>query len=113
MSQNHWHLDTLSIHAGQEVDAFSKSEQYRFIRPRYVFMIQNTQENFFTRRTRNIYTRIMNPTQRFEERIAALELVSVPSHISGQARSLSLLKIVGNGDEISIFKSLWWYLQLI
>ncbi|MGW9817070.1 O-acetylhomoserine/O-acetylserine sulfhydrylase-like pyridoxal-dependent enzyme [Staphylococcus cohnii] len=25
MSQNNWHLDTLSIHAGQVVDEFSKS----------------------------------------------------------------------------------------
>lgn len=112
MSQNHWHLDTLSIHAGQEVDAFSKSRAVPIYQTSsYVFDdTEHARKLFSLEEPGNIYTRIMNPTQNvFEERIAALEGgVGALATSSGQAAiHLALLNIVENGDEIVASSNLY------
>src|SRR5699024_7387851 len=105
MSQNHWHLDTLSIHAGQEVDAFSKSRAVPIYQTSsYVFDdTEHARKLFSLEEPGNIYTRIMNPTQNvFEERIAALAGgVGALATSPGQAAiHLALLNIVESGYEI-------------
>src|SRR5699024_11317062 len=73
---NNWHLDTLSIHAGQVVDEFSKSRAVPIYQTSsYVFDdTEHARKLFSLEEPGNIYTRIMNPTQNvFEERVAALE----------------------------------------
>lgn len=112
MSQNNWHLDTLSIHAGQEVDDFSKSRAVPIYQTSsYVFDdTEHARKLFALEEPGNIYTRIMNPTQNvFEERIAALEGgIGALATSSGQAAiHLALLNIVENGDEIVASSNLY------
>ncbi|PHK49926.1 homocysteine synthase [Staphylococcus edaphicus] len=112
MTQNHWHLDTLSIHGGQVVDNFSKSRAVPIYQTSsYVFDdTDHARKLFALEEDGNIYTRIMNPTQNvFEERIAALEGgVGALATSSGQAAiHLSLLNIVESGDEIVASSNLY------
>lgn len=112
MSQNNWHLDTLSIHAGQEVYDFSKSRAVPIYQTSsYVFDdTEHARKLFALEEPGNIYTRIMNPTQNvFEERIAALEGgIGALATSSGQAAiHLALLNIVENGDEIVASSNLY------
>ncbi|MCD8892051.1 homocysteine synthase [Staphylococcus nepalensis] len=112
MSQNNWHLDTLSIHAGQEVDDFSKSRAVPIYQTSsYVFDdTEHARKLFALEEPGNIYTRIMNPTQNvFEERIAALEGgIGALATSSGQAAiHLALLNVVENGDEIVASSNLY------
>ncbi|MDE1710600.1 homocysteine synthase [Staphylococcus cohnii] len=112
MSQNNWHLDTLSIHAGQEVDEFSKSRAVPIYQTSsYVFDdTEHARKLFSLEEPGNIYTRIMNPTQNvFEERVAALEGgVGALATASGQAAiHLALLNIVESGDEIVASSNLY------
>lgn len=105
MTNNQWHLDTLSIHGGQEVDDFSKSRAVPIYQTSsYVFDSTTHAQNLFSlAEPGNIYTRIMNPTQNvFEERITALEGgIGALATSSGQAAiHLALLNIVESGDEI-------------
>lgn len=112
MTNNKWHLDTLSIHAGQEVDDFSKSRAVPIYQTSsYVFDDTNHAQVLFSlAEPGNIYTRIMNPTQNvFEERITALEGgVGALATSSGQAAiHLALLNIVESGDEIVASSNLY------
>lgn len=112
MTNNKWHLDTLSIHAGQEVDDFSKSRAVPIYQTSsYVFDDTNHAQALFSlAEPGNIYTRIMNPTQHvFEERITALEGgVGALATSSGQAAiHLALLNIVESGDEIVASSNLY------
>ncbi|MBZ8172100.1 homocysteine synthase [Staphylococcus cohnii] len=112
MSQNNWHLDTLSIHAGQVVDEFSKSRAVPIYQTSsYVFDdTEHARKLFSLEEPGNIYTRIMNPTQNvFEERVAALEGgVGALATSSGQAAiHLALLNIVESGDEIVASSNLY------
>ncbi|PTH48251.1 homocysteine synthase [Staphylococcus arlettae] len=112
MTNNKWHLDTLSIHAGQEVDDFSKSRAVPIYQTSsYVFDDTNHAQALFSlAEPGNIYTRIMNPTQNvFEERITALEGgVGALATSSGQAAiHLALLNIVESGDEIVASSNLY------
>ena len=112
MTNNKWHLDTLSIHAGQEVDDFSKSRAVPIYQTSsYVFDDTNHAQALFSlAEPGNIYTRIMNPTHNvFEERIAALEGgVGALATSSGQAAiHLALLNIVESGDEIVASSNLY------
>ena len=112
MSQNNWHLDTLSIQAGQEVDDFSKSRAVPIYQTSsYVFDdTEHARKLFALEEPGNIYTRIMNPTQNvFEERIAALEGgIGALATSSGQAAiHLALLNVVENGDEIVASSNLY------
>ncbi|HLR19491.1 MAG TPA: homocysteine synthase [Staphylococcus sp.] len=111
MSQNSWHLDTLSIHGGQQVDD-SKSRAVPIHQTTsYVFdSTEHAQKLFSLQEEGNIYTRIMNPTQNvFEERITALEGgVGALATSSGQAAiHLALLNIVETGDEIVASSNLY------
>lgn len=112
MSQNNWHLDTLSIHAGQVVDEFSKSRAVPIYQTSsYVFDdTEHARKLFSLEEPGNIYTRIMNPTQNvFEERVATLEGgVGALATSSGQAAiHLALLNIVESGDEIVASSNLY------
>lgn len=112
MTNNKWHLDTLSIHAGQEVDDFSKSRAVPIYQTSsYVFDDTNHAQALFSlAEPGNIYTRIMNPTQNvFEERITTLEGgVGALATSSGQAAiHLALLNIVESGDEIVASSNLY------
>lgn len=112
MTNNQWHLDTLSIHGGQEVDDFSKSRAVPIYQTSsYVFDSTTHAQNLFSlAEPGNIYTRIMNPTQNvFEERITALEGgIGALATSSGQAAiHLSLLNIVESGDEIVASSNLY------
>jgi O-acetylhomoserine (thiol)-lyase len=112
MTQNPWHLDTLSIHGGQGVDDFSKARAVPIYQTSsYVFdNTEHARKLFALEEDGNIYTRIMNPTQNvFEERIAALEGgVGALATSSGQAAiHLALLNIVESGDEIVASSNLY------
>ena len=112
MSEQKWHLDTLSIHAGQEVDDFSKSRAVPIYQTSsYTFDdTDHAQSLFSLAEEGNIYTRIMNPTQNvLEERIAALEGgIGALATSSGQAAiHLALLNIVESGDEIVASSNLY------
>ena len=69
-------FETLQLHAGQVVDATTKSRAVPIYQTTS-FVFEDTQEGaelFSLQKTGNIYTRITNPTtSAFEERIAALE----------------------------------------
>ncbi|MBF0812540.1 homocysteine synthase [Staphylococcus saprophyticus] len=112
MSQNPWHLDTLSIHGGQVTDDFSKSRAVPIYQTSsYVFdNTEHARKLFALEEPGNIYTRIMNPTQNvFEERIAVLEGgIGALATSSGQAAiHLALLNIVESGDEIVASSNLY------
>src|SRR5699024_7348991 len=101
----HWNLATLSIHAGQEVDAFSKSRAVPIYQTSsYVFDdTEHARKLFSLEEPGNIYTRIMNPTTSvLEERIAALEGgVGALATASGHAAQIqAILTIAEKGDHI-------------
>ena len=98
-------FDTLALHAGQEVDATTTARAVPIYQSTsYVFHDADHAANLFSlSEMGNIYTRIMNPTTDvFEKRVAALEKgVGALATASGQAaETLSILNIVGAGDEI-------------
>src|SRR5699024_11003281 len=112
MSQNNWHLYTLSIHAGQEVDDFSKSRAVPIYHTSsyVIYDTEHARILFALEEPGNIYTRIMNRTQDvFEERIAALGGgIGAFATSSGQAAiHLALLNIVEYGDEIVASSNLY------
>ncbi|TVR88927.1 MAG: O-acetylhomoserine aminocarboxypropyltransferase/cysteine synthase [Saprospirales bacterium] len=76
MSEKALHFETLQLHAGQEVDATTRSRAVPIYQTTsYVFDNSEHAANLFgLKEFGNIYTRIMNPTTDvFEKRIAALE----------------------------------------
>ncbi|ADC86672.1 MULTISPECIES: O-acetylhomoserine aminocarboxypropyltransferase/cysteine synthase family protein [Staphylococcus] len=112
MTNQNWHFETQTIHAGQEIDDFSKSRAVPIYQTSsYVFdNTQHAQDLFALAQPGNIYTRIMNPTQNvFEERVAALEGgIGALATSSGQAAiTLALLNIVNTGDEIVASSNLY------
>src|SRR5918995_267748 len=98
-------FDTLALHAGQEVDSATTARAVPIYQSTsYVFHDTDHAANLFSLAEEgNIYTRIMNPTTDvFEKRVAALEKgVGALATASGQsAEALSILNIMGAGDEI-------------
>jgi O-acetylhomoserine (thiol)-lyase len=99
-------LDTLAVHAGQEVpDPTTGSRAVPIYQTTsYVFKNTDHAANLFAlKELGNIYTRIINPTNDvFERRVAAIEGgTGALAVASGQAAiSLSLLAITQVGDEI-------------
>lgn len=98
-------FETLSLHAGQEVDPTTGSRAVPIYQTTsYVFRNAEHAANLFSlQEPGNIYTRIMNPTADvFEQRIAALEGgVGALALASGQAAiTYAILNIAGAGDEI-------------
>ncbi|RAP77409.1 homocysteine synthase [Paenibacillus montanisoli] len=98
-------LETLAVHAGQEVDPTTGSRAVPIYQTTsYGFKdTEHAADLFALKQFGNIYTRIMNPTTDvFEKRVAALE--GAPAALataSGQAAiTYSILNIAGAGDEI-------------
>ena len=98
-------FETLQLHAGQVVDATTKSR----VVPIYQttsFVFEDTQEGadlFALQKAGNIYTRITNPTtSAFEERIAALEGgVGALATASGMAAlTYTILGLAHAGDHV-------------
>lgn len=102
MSQ-HYHFDTLQLHAGQEADPTTGARAVPVYQTTsYVFNDAAHGANLFAlKEFGNIYTRIMNPTTDvFEKRIAALEGgVAALATASGQsAQFIALNNILEAGD---------------
>ncbi|WP_028594155.1 homocysteine synthase [Paenibacillus assamensis] len=100
-----YELETLAIHAGQEVDPATQSRAVPLYQTTsYTFKDTDHAANLFgLKEFGNIYTRIMNPTTDvFEKRVAALEGgVGGLATASGQAAiTFAILNIAGAGDEI-------------
>ena len=98
-------FETLQLHAGQVVDATTKSRAVPIYQTTS-FVFDDTQEGaelFALQKAGNIYTRITNPTtSAFEERIAALEGgVGALATASGMAAlTYTILGLAHAGDHI-------------
>ena len=76
MSDKHYHLETLAIHAGQVPDPATLSRAVPVYRTTaYAFKSsQHGADLFALKESGNIYARLMNPTEDvLEKRLAALE----------------------------------------
>lgn len=105
-------LETLAVHAGQQVDPATMSRAVPIYQTSsYGFRDTDHAANLFAlKEFGNIYTRIMNPTSDvFEQRVAALEGGAAALAVaSGQAAiTYSLFNIAGAGDEIVSSASLY------
>ncbi len=105
-------LETLAVHAGQQIDPVTLSRAVPIYQTTsYGFRDAEHASNLFAlKEFGNIYTRIMNPTSDvFEQRIAALEGGAAALAVSsGQAAiTFSILNIAGAGDEIVAASSLY------
>lgn len=103
---------TLAVHAGQRPDPATNARAVPIYQTTsYVFDDSDHAADLFSlRKSGNIYTRIMNPTQdTFEQRIAALEGgVGALATASGQAAiTYAILNIAKTGDEIVSASSLY------
>jgi len=110
--QRKWNLETLSVHAGQEIDPTTGSRAVPIYQTTsYGFRDTDHAANLFAlKEFGNIYTRIMNPTTDvFEKRIAELEGAPAALAVaSGQAAiTYAILNIAGAGDEIVSATSLY------
>lgn len=97
------HFETLQLHAGQEIDATTRSRAVPIYQTTsYTFRDSEHGANLFAlKEFGNIYTRIMNPTTDvFEKRVAALEGgVAALAVGSGQAAQfIALNNILQTGD---------------
>lgn len=98
-------FETLQLHAGQVVDATTKSRAVPIYQTTS-FVFDDTQEGaelFALQKAGNIYTRITNPTtSAFEERIAALEGgVGALATASGMAAlTYTILGLAHSGDHV-------------
>ena len=98
-------FETLQLHAGQVVDATTKSRAVPIFQTTS-FVFEDTQEGaelFALQKAGNIYTRITNPTtSAFEERIAALEGgVGALATASGMAAiTYTILALAHAGDHV-------------
>ena len=98
-------FETLQLHAGQVVDATTKSRAVPIYQTTS-FVFEDTQEGaelFALQKAGNIYTRITNPTtSAFEERIAALEGgVGALATASGMAAiTCTILALAHAGDHV-------------
>lgn len=105
-------LETLAVHAGQEVDPTTLSRAVPLYQTTsYAFNDTDHAANLFAlKEFGNIYTRLMNPTTDvFEKRVAALEGgAGALATASGQAAiTYAILNIAGAGDEIVSATSLY------
>ncbi|WP_372813478.1 homocysteine synthase [Paenibacillus sp.] len=112
MSERKLALETLAVHAGQEIDPTTMSRAVPLYQTTsYGFRDTDHAANLFgLKEFGNIYTRLMNPTTDvFEKRVAALEGgLAALATASGQAAiTYSILNIAGAGDEIVSASSLY------
>ncbi len=110
--ENEYHLETLALHAGQQVDSDTRSRAVPIYQTTsYVFKDTDHAANLFAlKEFGNIYTRLMNPTNDvFEKRLAALEGgVGGLAFSSGQsAIYVSIFNICGAGGHIVSSSSLY------
>lgn len=106
------HFDTLALHGGQVPDPTTHARAVPiYATTSYTFdSSEHAARLFALQEPGNIYTRIMNPTTDvFEKRVALLEGgVGALAVASGQSAELiSILNIVGAGDEIVSATSLY------
>jgi len=106
------HLETLALHAGQQIDSDTLSRAVPIYQTTsYVFKSTDHAANLFAlKEFGNIYTRLMNPTTDvFEKRIAALEGgVAGLALSSGQsAIYVSIFNVCGAGGHIVSSNSLY------
>ena len=105
MMTREFRFETLQLHAGQVVDATTKSRAVPIYQTTS-FVFEDTQEGaelFALQKAGNIYTRITNPTtSAFEERIAALEGgVGALATASGMAAlTYTILGLAHAGDHV-------------
>ncbi len=105
-------IDTLLIHGGQEPENSTGAKAVPIYQTAS-FQFKNTDEAadlFALKKTGNIYSRIMNPTNDvLEKRIAAIEGgVGALSVSSGQAaETIAILNIAKSGDEIASSNNLY------
>ncbi|GAB2538916.1 O-acetylhomoserine aminocarboxypropyltransferase/cysteine synthase family protein [Rufibacter soli] len=109
---NSLRFETLQLHAGQEIDATTRSRAVPIYQTTsYVFESAEHGANLFAlKQFGNIYTRIMNPTTDvFEKRIAALEGgVAAVAVGSGQAAQfIALTNILQAGDNFVASSNLY------
>jgi O-acetylhomoserine (thiol)-lyase len=107
-----YHLETLALHAGQQVDTDTRSRAVPIYQTSsYVFKDSNHAGSLFAlKEFGNIYTRLMNPTTDvLEKRLAALEGgVGGLALSSGQsAIYVSIFNICGAGGHIVASNSLY------
>lgn len=100
-----WGFETLQLHAGQGVDAETKSRAVPIYQTTsFVFdSAQDAEDIFALRKPSNIYTRITNPTiSVFEERVAALEKgVGALATASGMAAiTYTILALAHAGNHV-------------
>ncbi|MGW9126345.1 homocysteine synthase [Paenibacillus chitinolyticus] len=110
--QRPYSLETLAVHAGQQIDPTTLSRAVPIYQTTsYGFRdADHAADLFALKEFGNIYTRIMNPTSDvFEQRITALEGgAGALATASGQAAiTYSILNIAGAGDEIVSASSLY------
>jgi O-acetylhomoserine (thiol)-lyase len=111
-NQKEFQIETLAVHAGQEVDPVTLSRAVPIYQTSsYVFNDSDHAASLFNLEEEGfVYTRIMNPTtDAFEKRIAALEGGTGALGLgSGQAAIVySILNIATVGDEIVASSSLY------
>jgi len=102
---NHYSLDTLCVHAGQEPDPSTTSRGVPVYRTSsYVFKsTEHAADLFGLKELGNIYTRLMNPTHDIlEKRIAALEGGAAALSLSSGTSAVyySIINICSAGEEI-------------
>jgi O-acetylhomoserine (thiol)-lyase len=112
MEERKYHLETLALHAGQEVDQTTLSRAVPIYQTTsYVFKDTEHAANLFgLKQFGNIYTRLMNPTTDvLEKRLAALEGgIGGLGLSSGQsAIYVSVFNICGAGGHIIASSSLY------
>ncbi|TVY00493.1 homocysteine synthase [Cohnella terricola] len=112
MSNESYSLETLAVHAGQQIDPATMSRAVPIYQTTsYGFRdTDHAADLFALKEFGNIYTRIMNPTSDvFEQRVAALEGGAAALAVaSGQsAITYSIFNIAGAGDEIVSSASLY------
>ncbi len=112
MEEKKYHIETLALHAGQEVDSATLSKAVPIYQTTsYVFKDTDHAANLFAlKEFGNIYTRLMNPTTDvLEKRLAALEGgIGGLGFSSGQsAIYVSIFNICGAGGHIVASSSLY------
>ena len=109
---NNYHIETLALHAGQQVDSDTLSRAVPIYQTTsYVFKDTDHAANLFAlKEFGNIYTRLMNPTTDvLEKRIAAMEGgVGALAFSSGQSATYtSIFNICNSGGHIVSSNSLY------
>ena len=112
MSDKHYHLETLAIHAGQVPDPATLSRAVPVYRTTaYAFKSSKHGADLFAlRESGNIYARLMNPTEDvLEKRLAALEGGKAALALSSGTAAIyfTITNIARQGDEIVAANNLY------